>query len=154
MSLQTRWPESRCARIESKYRSPTLECVGPGVGGLCVLVTLTSWFGSTEDVRDSAQRDSRNLCPLLRMISLRRQGPGERMDQRPRWMSKIGHERLSSGTENPICRNRVLCASHSVPIPPCTCGCRLTTWRQSGHGGDLARETTRPAPQHALYYRR
>ena len=23
-------------------------------------------------------------------------------------------------------------ASHFVPIPPCTCGCRLTTWRQSG----------------------
>ena len=104
----------------SRSRNPIREYVEPGVSGLCVLVALSSWFGSTEDVRNSAQRDPRNLCPLLRMISLRRQGPGERMDLRPRWMPTIGHERLSSGTENPIGRNRVLGASHSVPITPCT----------------------------------
>ena len=79
----------------SRSRNPIREYVEPGVSGLCVLVTLSSWFGSTEDVRDSAQRDPRNLCPLLRMISLRRQGPGERIDLRPRWVSGIGQGRLS-----------------------------------------------------------
>ena len=59
-------------------------------------------------------------------------GPGEGRDQRHRWVSESGHGRLSPGSENPICRNRVLCASHSVPITSCTCGCRLTTWSLSG----------------------
>jgi hypothetical protein len=99
----------------SRSRNPIREYVEPGVSGLCVLVTLSSWFGSTEDVRDSAQRDPRNLCPPLRMVSLRRQSPGERIEQRPRWVSGIGQGRLSPGWENPICRNRVLGASHSVP---------------------------------------
>ena len=45
-------------------------------------------FGPSVDFRNSAQRVARNLCPLLRMISQRRQGPGERMDERPRWMPK------------------------------------------------------------------
>ena len=115
----------------SRYRHPIREYMEPGVSGLCVLVTLSCWFGSTENVRDSAQRDPRNLCPPLRMISLRRQGPGERIDQRPRWVSGIGQGRLSPGWEIPSAETG--CSVQATPFPPpCTCGCRLTTWRQSG----------------------
>ena len=114
----------------SRSRNPIREYVEPGVSGLCVLFTLSSWFGSTEDVRNSAQRDPRNLCPLLRMISLRRQGPGERIDLRPRWVSGIGQGRLSPGWEIPSAETG--CSVQATPFPPpCTCGCRLTTWRQS-----------------------
>ena len=82
------------------------------------------------DFRNSAQRGPRNLCPLLRMISLRRQGPGERIDLRPRWVSGIGQGRLSPGWEIPSAETG--CSVQATPFPPpCTCGCRLTTWRQS-----------------------